>query len=159
MINFKKWLEQAGLDEGTGILGISAKEIELIEQKYSIRLPKSYKDFLQQCGISAGLFSRDISFFYDDVLYMWDSFGEAVREWGVSFSLPENAFLFSEYQGGSYHYFICDGNDNPPIFAFSEANPVPIQISSGFVEYIKDSISAYQDMFYKNPDKRWFKES
>lgn len=157
MIDFRKWLIQAGLDEEKEIKGISEEEINSIEKMHSIRLPETYKDFLRQCGRSAGLFASDLNFFYDDILYIKERFIEELEGWECDFHPPENAFFFSKYLAGSFHYFICDGNDDPAIWGFDETNLIPIAISPGFIEYMKLGISEYQDMFYDHPDKSWLR--
>lgn len=155
MIDFRKWLVQAGLDEEKEIKGISEEEINSIEKMHSIRLPETYKDFLRQCGRSAGLFARDINFFYDDILYIKDNFIDSLEDWKCDFQPPKNAFYFSSYLAGSYHYFICDGSDNPAIWGFDETNLSPKAISPGFFEYMRSAISGWQDVFYDHPDKSW----
>ena len=151
MVDFKKWLIQAGLDEENEIKGITEAEIKTIERFFSISLPESYRDFLSQCGVSAGLLCRDVNFFYDDILYLKDHFLDALEEWGKTFRPPERAFIFSAYQGGSYHYFICDGNDDPAIYVFYEENLEPVLVASGFIEYMKRYISHTRIRFMKIP--------
>ncbi|PXX46782.1 SMI1/KNR4 family protein [Undibacterium pigrum] len=142
--DFKKWLIQAGICKENEIKGVAEAEIKSLEATFSVTLPGSYKDFLRQCGVSAGVFCQDVDFFYDEIVRLKDDFTDALDEWNKTFRPPEKAFVFSAYQGGSYHYFVCDGNDNPPIYVFYEENLEPVIVAAEFIEYMKKYISAHQ---------------
>jgi hypothetical protein len=154
MKKFIEWLTGAGLADESEILGLSDDEINGIEQARAISLPEDYKDFLRQCGRNAGLFGRDIDIIYPNFLSLNKEFYEIAEEFGIDYRPPANAFFFSAYQGGSFHYFIC-GSDDSKTYVLNDGDTVPVVVSESFTSFMLDAISSYQDAFFQNPDKSW----
>ena len=154
MPNYIEWLVLAGLAERNEVQGLHENIIREIEKKYDITLPTTYRDFLMQCGRGAGLFGRDIDILYPNFLGLDGEFNEVATEFGIDYKPPRNAFFFSAYQGGSFHFFVCE-EDDPEIYVLNDGDKEPKLASTKFTLFVKDAISSYQDAFYAEPDKHW----
>ncbi len=135
-MKFIKWLINSGLAEESEIKGIAEAEITGIEQERGVSLPDDYKEFLRQCGRSAGLFARDIHLFYPDFLGVEKIFHDVAEEYGIDYRPPVNAFFFSEYQGGSFHYFLCGDNDRT-IYVINEGDIGPRLGGDSFTSFVR----------------------
>ncbi|MFZ6638843.1 SMI1/KNR4 family protein [Undibacterium sp. TC4M20W] len=156
MFSYLKWLDGSGLvlDE-TDIVGVAKEEILEIEREFNVPLPGAYKDFLQQCGRKAGLFARDINMFYPDILGIRECYEGVKEEYGIPFEVPKDAFIFYAYQGGFFHYFICDGNEDPEIYSVNDGQIDAHFVIGSFSTFIKEAILSYQKAFYDSPSLDW----
>ena len=154
MENYVKWLTGSGLASETEIAGLSNKKITQIEGEYSIKLPNEYKDFLRQCGRRAGMFARDIDIFYPNFLRLRDEFDEVAEDFGIKYKPEANAFFFSAYQGGSFHYFLCESADTK-IYVLNDGDTLPAVANESFTAFVLCAISSYQDALFGKSNKDW----
>ncbi|QQP98184.1 SMI1/KNR4 family protein [Lysobacter enzymogenes] len=143
---FRDWIASAGLDQKTPISGLDDREVNLVEGAQGVRLPSTYKTFLRECGRSAGLLCYDANFFYPDIEVLKQNLGDLIEEEGVDFQLPDKAFVFSAYQGAQFQYFICDGNDDPPVYRVFDDGSVEA-VSDSFSEYMRKTVEEYRSVF------------
>lgn len=151
---YAKWLAGAGLADESEIVGLSTYEIAGIEHARSISLPDDYKEFLSQCGRCAGMFGRDIDILYPHFLKLNGEFLEVAEEFGIGYRPPINAYFFSAYQGGSFHYFVCGGND-ASVYVLNDGDVAPNFVSESFSSFMLGAVSSYQDALLQKPDKSW----
>lgn len=143
---FTDWIISAGLDRKIPISGIDDSEIELLESTQGVRLPQIYKIFLRECGRSAGLLCYDINFFYPYIQALKQKLRDLHEEEGVDFQLPDGAFVFSAYQGAQFQYFICDGNEDPPIYRVFDDGSVE-SAGDSFSQYMRETVDGYRSIF------------
>lgn len=148
-MNFSQKIISAGLDEERPIQGISDSEIDSLEQSSSVKLPGAYKQFMRECGRSAGLYMRDAHFFFPAIKDLKNDLAEMIEEDGLDFKIPDNIFVFGGYQGYQYQYFVCDGNDDPGIYRIMNDGSGAQKISDSFTAYIDSSIAQYKNAFYQ----------
>lgn len=154
MKKFVRWLTGARLADESEIQGLSHDEINAIEEARGVSFPSDYKDFLSQCGRSAGLFGRDIDIFYPNFLSLNKEFLEVSEEFGIDYEPPANAFFFSAYQGGSFHYFVCQSGDTN-VYVLSDGDSAPTVVSDSFTTFMLNAVSSFQDAFFEKADKSW----
>lgn len=154
MKKFLRWLAGAALADESEIRGLSHEEINAIEKARGVSLPEDYKDFLSCCGRSAGLFGKDIDILYPNFLSLNKEFHEVAEEFGIFYEPPVDAFFFSAYQGGYFHYFLCESND-ASIYVLNDGDLLPTLVSDSFTTFVLNAVSSYQDIFFQNPDKSW----
>jgi hypothetical protein len=147
---FLDWLKAAGLNEERPIAGISPAEIgELAASQGQKELPAAYLEFLGDCGKCAGLFQRDAVFFFPEVKSLKSRVVEMMKDEGIEFSMPTNAFVFGAYQGFQFHYFICDRTADPAVYQIDDGGGGPELIADTFSSYIQKRIAQYHAAFYR----------
>ncbi|QWP76600.1 SMI1/KNR4 family protein [Lysobacter sp. K5869] len=143
---FRDWIVSAGLDQKIPIAGMDDREIESVEGIQGVKLPSLYKMFLRECGRSAGLLCYDINFFYPDIEVLKKKLLDLIAEEGVDFQLPDHAFVFCAYQGAQFQYFICDGNEDPPVYRVFDDGSVELAASS-FSQYMRETVEQFRSAF------------
>lgn len=133
------------------IKSCTQEEIERIELKLKIRLPKIYKDFLLICGHRAGIFFRGTDMFYNDLLNIQGWAKELFRENKVSFTLSSDVFVFSMHQGYQFMYFHTKlHDDDPPVYYYIEGQKEPKKINEHFSRFILESLRQHIDFLKKS---------
>jgi hypothetical protein len=105
------FLFEQGFEDSMKGLGCSDAELAALEQQHGGRLPLAYRLFLQWCG-HATLQSLEYDCRFDSLRYSWDSARELLAENHAT--LAPNAFVFGEWQGYNFFYFLS-GVENPPV--------------------------------------------
>jgi hypothetical protein len=106
--------------------GCSSMEIDLIEAKYNLCLPRSYRVFLENFGHYPSQFLADINLEYpypltqtEDLFYPMLS-PSPEDKYIPPVEIPEKLFVISNYYGQDIDFFIADGkSDDPEIFRAS----------------------------------------
>jgi hypothetical protein len=122
-------LQERRVAAPTDMVGCGEDQIEALEARYGIRLPPTYRRYLEVMGHRAGrLFSWDhAAVFYQHVLSMT---AELRREWEEAwtterdgpppeFELPADALVIYGRLGDQFQFIRCDGQDDPPVFYFN----------------------------------------
>ena len=107
------------------LIGCDAAEISVLEAKYQLQIPHSYRLYLRTMGHRSGrLFTHDhLAAFYPYVVSMT---GDLKRDWAAgvdapppNFSLPANALLICGRLGAQFDFIQCNGSDDSPVWHFS----------------------------------------
>lgn len=134
--DFKEKLINVGLAKNNEIIGVSIDDINFVEKKFSIELPTVYKDFLAVMGRNAGKLAEDIDFYFPRIIELKNEAEEMIEDKHDAFYLPVKSFVFSAYQGFQYHYFICDGKNDPEVYRLFDGGEVPKKVANSFSEYL-----------------------
>lgn len=116
-----------------------------MERKVGLKLPDAYKQFMSVIGKSAGNFMTDLQVFYPKVLQCTEEMSEILMSnFGVS--LPDNAFVFADRFGEQMLFFhITEGNDDPPIFAWSDEDPEVFEkVCNSLSEFFEAELAAHE---------------
>jgi len=142
---YRRKLLAAGVADGLSICGLTPSQIAAIEHQQGVALPRAYAAFLAECGRAAGRLCGDCHFFYpslkglkQDALEMLEEARQETQDYTDfhDFHLPANAFVMATYQGHQFLYCLCDGADDPAVYACIVGSaPIPLH----------DSCSAYLD--------------
>lgn len=123
---YRRKLLAAGRVQGLPVDGLTLQQIAEIERLQGVTLPREYAAFLRECGRAAGTLCSDCDFFYPGLRHLKrhalemleDARQEAQDHYNFhDFHLPDQAFVLSAYQGHQFHYCLCDGDDDPPVYA------------------------------------------
>jgi hypothetical protein len=111
-IIFQKKLKE-WCDKGNFCKKTQDSDISLVESKYSISLPQSYKEFLSTCG---EYFIPFTVLTFKDWLIEKD-FNTLTREWlsDADIKLKKPYWVFAEDQGVIYFFYLDEGDD-PPVW-------------------------------------------
>ncbi|WP_169788022.1 SMI1/KNR4 family protein [Caldimonas brevitalea] len=136
------------MDEESPVVGVSPSEIDALEKQAQLKLPGSYREFLAQCGRSAGLYAQDSDFFFPTIEVLNAELAEMLEEEGIDVEIPPNAFVFAAYQGYQYLYFICDGTVDPAVYLVTDGGAAPSKISPTFTELVRRGMEDYHRAIY-----------
>ncbi len=105
------------------LIPLTEKEIDRIEEKYNLKLPDYYIQFLLKMGKSADKYMLGSSAFYDEIDIINDEAPSLLKENNINNPLPKNSFVFWMHQGYQMAFFVCDKSINPEVFYFTEVEP------------------------------------
>lgn len=113
---FLKKLEQTPSIKGHKSRGISAAEIQNLEQKLKIKFPIAYKEYLFLGGKYCYIPNGGWNFGFVDLEFMQEEAQNVVNDEGL---LLRPFWCFAEYNNAeSFLFFFFDEGDNPPIYNF-----------------------------------------
>lgn len=153
--DLSKELIKNNLCRFAGIKGCNLQEIKRLEDFYEIKLPESYKDFLQIMGNSCGELYCGTDFLYSELFFDLSKSNPVnlLKKEFKDFNIVEpnkRFFVFSIHQGYEYEFFFLDEYDDPTIKYFSESENACISTSElTFSKYIEIRIN-HQIKLYKN---------
>jgi hypothetical protein len=109
----------SGVVAPTELEGCTAAEIRRVERKYGIRLPATYRRFLEVMGRNSGrLFTHDwVEAGYPDILKARAQLQETLAETGAKFELPSDALVILARDGEQFNYIRCDRPDDSAVWA------------------------------------------
>jgi len=149
---FKEKILGTILDQKRPTVGVTGDDIVELEVRQGVQLPMTYKQFLTECGRSAGLLLYDVSAFFPQTRELKEDVMEMLEEEGVNIDIPDNAFFFSSYLGDQYNYFICDGSQDPEVFHLDSRGRVT-QLAESFSAFIDACIEESKDEFSRPEGK------
>jgi hypothetical protein len=122
---FVERLQADGVATFAELFGCSDAEIEDLERKYRLRLPDSYRSYLQSMGRGSGkLFATDhVAVFYRDALALT---ADLPRDWIAdgtppppSFQLPVDALIIGARLGEQFEFIRCTDERDSPVWYFN----------------------------------------
>ncbi|MBO0700393.1 MAG: SMI1/KNR4 family protein [Zavarzinella sp.] len=162
---FLRRLEASRVAAPANLVGCTPAEIEALEARYGVRLPRVYRRYLEVMGHRSGrLFTCDhAAVFYPHVLAMTEEqrglWAEAKAEDGSGpppeFDLPADALLILSRLGEQFEFIRCGGQDDSPVWYFNtwewrvrESAPTVLAwLESWCVEAERAIASGYFDVY------------
>ena len=121
---------------------IEEPEIQALEKKCGLILPKSYRLFLKKfAGNNLKIFDKQ-SYNIQGIFKAQEVSEELIML--DNFTLPENSFAFSQWQGYQFYYFVNSGSENPETFLYIEGgtetstSPPKIYAYGSFTNWLID---------------------
>jgi hypothetical protein len=118
----KKMLEE-GIADRDNLIGCSEEEIKDIEQRFHLKLPGLYKDFLRVMGRKAGNLFYGENMFYPEVLKFQENAKFMMMNDDLTaplIELPPTAFVFGHHQGEQFLFFLTSESDDPSVYHYLE---------------------------------------
>jgi phage FluMu protein Com len=123
-------MERSSIVTVSQLVGCSADEIKVLEERYGFRLPRSYVRYLRVMGHRSGrLCTRDhVAVSYSYVLKMT---ADLRRKWAAcssaddgrppaTFQLPTDALLITSRRKEQFEFIRCNGQDDSPVWYFND---------------------------------------
>ncbi|MBE7529114.1 MAG: SMI1/KNR4 family protein [Ardenticatenaceae bacterium] len=134
-------LAQLGFIQPNTLKPCTKGEIESLHRSLGSELPKAYQEFLLLMGHGAGPILSGTHCFYEDLSEIQSRAAELLKENNSSFSLPDKSFVLLMHQGYYFLFFLIDGNDDPPLFSYSEGQQDNFVLSfNSFSEFLNAEI-------------------
>ena len=126
---------EAGLVTKDTVDGCSDDDINQLEQQFNVQLPAAYHYFLKVMGRGAGTFLEGTDWRYPQLVRMQKEAERLVGQSTTSYRLPQDVFVFAMNQGYSFLFFEA-GQDDPPVFRFTEYDKEPMKVVPTFGEWL-----------------------
>ncbi|MEV6170293.1 SMI1/KNR4 family protein [Streptomyces sp. NPDC051954] len=124
----------------TRIKGMSSVEIEEVEREQGVRIPDSYRKFLEFCGNSQGGVLESENIYSRDLHGIKGAAMEALRDGGDDVSL-DGYIVFMMHQG---YIFFCmrEGSADPSVYGYSSVEGGGLRSEeASFSEFIEYALS------------------
>jgi hypothetical protein len=121
---FLQHLHASGVAAPSDLTGCASQEIAELESQYGVRLPATYRWYLEAMGHKSGrLFKYDHwAVYFSDVLTMTARHRQMAIELPEEpiVVLPDNALIIAGRLGEQFHFIRCDNPDDSPVWYFNE---------------------------------------
>jgi hypothetical protein len=124
------------------VVGCTAEEVELLEQKIGAKLPKAYVEFLRIAGKSTGSFFAAETVTYDRLDFL-QRLGAAIALSSDPSILEKKPFFIFEHQAYSTVYFFLEPyQEDPPTYSMTEEDPEKENFAeyASFSNFMKDEL-------------------
>lgn len=135
----------SGVARADELRGCTADEVAVFERDFGLRPPLTYRRFLEGMGHSAGnLFAWDhVDASYSAVLGMLDDMRAPGDEadkgtYLRTVTLPDKALVILGRLDEQFHFLVCDGGADAPVFYFSEEGDPPEQVYESVLDWLED---------------------
>jgi hypothetical protein len=147
--DFVALLVSSGVARPDEFQGCTAEELTVFERDFGLNLPAIYRQFLARMGHSAGkLFAHDhVLAYYPAVRSMLNDL-RIPREEPVesldeetylrTVTLPDNALIIAGRLDEQFHFIVCQGGEDAPVFYFSEEGEPREQIYDSILDWLED---------------------
>jgi len=170
-------MEHSGVASQRQLVGCTPEEIAALEARYALRLPCSYRRYLEVMGHSSGkLFTHDhLAVTYPYVLSMTT---KERRSWVArrakngsgpppAFEFPDDALLIAGRLGEQFGFIRCSGQDDVPVWYLNnyrwetrELHPSVLEWLECWCEAAEDAIAGgYFDEYPDGTTRLWRKNT
>ena len=143
MIDFDtliKTMYSSELSKPDEVIGCSKDEISAIEAKFGLKLPASYRAFLERMGKCAGWLLEGSDFYYPDLLECRKAAEDLLKD-DPAFELKETDFVFLQHQGYQFLFFNAAGSEDPPVFRFVEGEKQALKVADNFSSWLATTVA------------------
>jgi hypothetical protein len=147
--DFVALLVSSGVARPDELQGCTPEEVAVLERDFGLDLPATYRQFLARMGRSAGkLFAHDhVVAFYPAVRSMLNDL-RTPRDEPVdspdeesylrTVTLPDEALIIAGRLDEQFHFIVCAGGEDAPVFYFSEEREPPEQVYGSILDWLED---------------------
>lgn len=106
--------------DATKVVPCSETDVSILEERFSIKLPTAYREFLLWMGQHGGGFWVGHYGFYKELpdINVWAR--ALVLEGNTDPQLPEDAFVFFWDVAQSFYFFRTNEGDDPPVYFYMD---------------------------------------
>jgi hypothetical protein len=122
------------------VCGCSDLEIQEIERLSEVKLPLTYRQFLEQMGKSTGDFLAGTDYHFPDLLQLRQQAERLLQENKAQVSLSREDFVFAMHQGYQFLFFETNISDDPAVFLYEEDEQKFKKVCDHFSEWLVTSV-------------------
>jgi len=127
---------------------MSLEELEDIEKRYNVTLPRAYKELLLLIGKNSGQLFEQGELKIDGFHWLKQMALEEIKESNLDIILKPTDLVIYEHQGYIYRYLPTDKGGNPPVIEFDDSGS--IYTHPTFQDYISKSFEDYFKFWDRN---------
>lgn len=143
---FVRLMEERDVAKSSDLVGVSEREISLMETRLKVVFPAAYRQYLLRFGRSAGFLSTWMAIYFDDLEEIRDAFDALNSEYINAIVLPQNALLISNLDS-VFDYIFCGDTADPEVFRIDMRGE-----DGAYCEKYAESFSAYIERLILNAD-------
>lgn len=139
----------SGVAARPDLVGCTEAEIAALEHRYALRLPKTYRRYLEVMGHRSGkLFMHDhMAVFYPYVLTLTEEWraqlaGSPAR---YRFTLPPDRFVIADRLSDQIQFIRCSGQEDSPVWHYSIDTCVVKECGPSVVEWLDECCRMAED--------------
>jgi hypothetical protein len=133
-------LASAGLVRPNELRGCSEEDVRELEAATGVRLPASYRAFLQVMGRSAGDFFDGTDVLFPALLTLREDAEFLLQRCNAAVRLLPNDFVFAVHQGYTFLFLRTDGTDDPPVYVYLEDDPEFRKAGDSFSSWLRGAV-------------------
>ncbi len=125
------------------------EEVDELEAKLGLTLPKAYRHFLTELGhgLDDFMVSDHWRFQIGDVPNLFRH-----EEYHEYCDLPENYFVFAERNGYWWAFFVLNGSDDPPVYGFDDGEQRSYRLVNRTIwEFVESLLIDYEHWYGERP--------
>ncbi len=134
---------ESGMGTMEDLAGFSEEDIAELEKKYNVRLPLTYKEFLDSIGYSGTSVFSSVIMVYPSLDEFRDSAYEMVEE--DEYKLPSSSFVFL-LDDNYFLFFDTESGDDPPVYKYSTGSKAPELFYDSFSEWLTRYVKAEAEL-------------
>ena len=154
--DFMTRLLTAGIASETDLAGCSDEQIALLERKYAVRLPESYRWYLKRMGHSSvRLFTHDhVRASYDDVLVLTEQERARQQSFPVAerVELPTDALVILDRLGEQHLFIRCEQAQEPPVLCYNDWDREVVESHASVLDWLEtwreEAAAAIREGYY-----------
>jgi SMI1 / KNR4 family (SUKH-1) len=114
-----KRMQESNICSSANLVGCTPSEVAALESKYRLRLPNTYRQYLETMGHYSGrLFTSDhMAVFYPYVIDMTEEFANSKYK-PSDFALPAQSLLVASRLDDYFMFISCEREDDSPLWDF-----------------------------------------
>ena len=140
-------MQELGIATRAELVGVPNAEILALENQWSIKVPRAYRQFLLRCGRSAGYLSPWAALYFDDLKEIRDAYEcqWSQRASPATPTLPTPGHcLFIAHHEQTFDYLNPGRSADPEVWrvCFNDAPPTVTLVAASFSRYLNSQIEA-----------------
>jgi hypothetical protein len=119
--------------------GCTEQQTRELEDKYEIKLPPIFKEYLKKFGINDGGLSHGSEATIFSLMKIRENAEKILNVGGAKYKLRNTDFVFFMHRGYAFLFLDTSLGDDSPIYMYHDAmKGEPVKISENFIDHLKD---------------------
>jgi hypothetical protein len=129
-------MRRSHIASASDLVGCSQEEIAALESRYRVRLPNTYRQYLQAMGHRSGrLFTSDhMAVFYPYVIEMMDMFVHKADP-SERLTLPPHSLLIASRLGDQFSFISCEEEKDSAVWHINRQNQ-PLKTHDSVISWL-----------------------
>lgn len=136
-----KLIKELGYIEKSNIIPCTIDEINYIQEKFRIKFPTAFVEFLALCGHQLGIVFHDDNSYYKDLISMRRSAKKMFKRDRVK--ITNDIIILTFHEGYLFNFIKAYEDENPPVYSYTEGSKKINKIFDSFTSFVNSCILDY----------------